>query len=87
MDKFNVLNLEVLGNDIDGFEVNDMHKVGTIELAQDIEDEQIVELLVEEGYLSGYAHGRCEVDQQESYIYINERESGKPLFQLQLINQ
>ncbi len=65
---YQVMDLEVFGNDIDGFEINDCRSAGKIELPEHVTHDQIIELMVEEDYLSGYAHGRCEVDIEDNWI-------------------
>jgi len=85
MSKFKVWDLEVCGNDIDGWEVDSWKQVDTLEIQDDISDDEIIELLVEQSHLTGYAHGRCTVDQQESWIYIYELQSSRPLFNLEQV--
>lgn len=83
--RYKLWDLEVFGNDIDGFEVDSWRQVDTVELEDDIPSDQIIDKLVDGGHLSGYAHGRCEVDEQGSWIYIREMQSGRPLFNLEAI--
>jgi len=82
-----VLSLDVWGNETGGFEVNDMCQVGTIELLADDSDaeEDIIDALQQAEYLnpkqptSFYEIGQ---DSDDTWIYIDRADNGKPLLQL-----
>lgn len=66
------------------FTVNDRCKVGTVELFDDLEDEQIVEALIEAGWLNELARGKVEIDAStEDEIMVDLEKNGKPIFQLE----
>lgn len=65
-----VLELDLWGNDEDGYEVNDQHDVGAITLmSEDYQDDQkVLEALVDAGYLE--AEQDYSVDGDEYVLYI-----------------
>jgi hypothetical protein len=80
--RFAVCTLDVWGNADDGFEVNDSHKAGTVDLPVDAEDEDVWRILCESGFAKG-PYERAEFDwADESYCTISDSEDGRPVFNL-----
>lgn len=84
--RWNVITYDVLGNETDGYEVNDSHCVGYIELEEEdqYDDAIIVQKLVESEYLDPVVEvDELTFDGDEGIVYINEADSGYPLFCIQ----
>jgi hypothetical protein len=83
MSKFAVVSLDVWGNVEEGFEVNDQWKIGTVEFDADASDEEIVNVLIEDGYLTnGTKAEDLDFDGDDSFIMISAAETGLPIFNL-----
>jgi hypothetical protein len=81
--KFKVCSLDVWGNGEDGFEVNDMHQIGTIDVDSDWTDRQLYDALVELGHLDAEVFHLASFEwSSDSFIGINEASNGKPVLQL-----
>jgi hypothetical protein len=82
--KYRVVSLDVWGNAEDGYEVNDTRTAGYVELANDADDRDVLDVLIDHGYL------RAECSpvtvslewSDESYCEVDERATGYPLYQL-----
>lgn len=83
MATWRVFSLDVWGNETDGFEVNDRCQVGTIETSEDPPDAEIWACLLEAGIARGcISEGEFEWA-DESWLCIDEKETGRPVFQLE----
>jgi hypothetical protein len=81
--KYRVCGLDVWGNEDDGFEVNDSHDIGFIEIENNCSDEQIIKSLVDKGFLNAAALELAEVDfVGNEAIFINEKDTGRPSLNL-----
>ena len=77
-----VFTLDVWGNEEDGFEVNDRACVGSIETSDNATNEELCACLLD----AGIAYGSLKDASFEGaygFVMINERESGRPVFQLE----
>lgn len=81
---YTVLSLDVWGNEEDGFEVNDRCRVGTIDLDESLNSDDVLREL--DG--AGYVHASlCEVNDaigDEYTLHIDSAQNGRPLLQLEL---
>ena len=83
--KYDVISYDVWGNDEDGYEVNDAHKVGTIELAayQCTNDARLTQCLINEGLLKeGTTAQDLIIEGWNEIIYIAEYSNSYPLYEL-----
>jgi hypothetical protein len=84
MNKYKLYTLDVWGNEIDGFEVNDRRQQGTIELPDDFTDKQLLDAIDD---LVGLDHAELadiQYDGYPEYIEINDKDTGMYVFQLEL---
>lgn len=77
--------LDVWGNEDDGFEVNDWWAVKNLEFTEmEIQDDQaILNRLKEEGCLATSDPKYVEVVADYGFIQINVRDTGRPLYNLE----
>jgi len=78
-----VYSLDVWGNEEDGFNVNDRCQVGTVETSDDAPDAEVWCALIEAGIARGTI-SQASFDGDDGLIMIDEKETGKPVFQLEL---
>ncbi len=82
---WHVFTLAVWGNEEDGFDVNDRCPAGKIETSDEPTDAEVWACLLE----AGIAHGLItdgEFDWcDEALLCINEKKTGRPVFQLELV--
>ena len=86
--QYRVINLDVWGNEDDGFEVNDLHNTGLIvDLADDAEDDAIVSALVEVDAFQDHVTGAdVTIDGDPEFtLFVDDAASSMPLFHLQAI--
>jgi hypothetical protein len=85
---FEVLNLDVWGNENEGYEVNQAFNTGKfIEMTLDQyeSDEFIIMSLIDMDFLTHEAIDKVNVDGDGQTLYINDDRTSKPLYQLQMI--
>lgn len=84
MPTYEIRSLDVWGNPEDGYEVNDSWRCGSIEIADNATDAQIVRALQDVEYLNReLAADFFTVDaSDDSMISIDRAEDGKPILQL-----
>lgn len=82
MATWRVFTLDVWGNAEDGYEVNDRCFVGKIETSNEAPDAEVWCALLEAGIARGsISDGTFDGDGWD--MWIDERETGKPVFQLE----
>jgi hypothetical protein len=89
---WDVIEYDVRGNAKDGFEVNDEHKVGTVELPPDLTNTEfdtmarrLIAILKRDGWLrSDIRPSRIAIEWNEDIVEISDANNGKPEFRLQL---
>lgn len=84
---WDVISLDVWGNPDDGFEINDMHKAGTVQLQAEPTKEQIVRAMKRENWLKkGVRSARIAIDDfgDDEYpqIALEDSRTGEPIFHL-----
>jgi len=91
MTTLKIINLDVWGNEEEGYEINDFIPVGTIEVdvkdPYDISTEKLVDLLVDENYIRPSAKKLIELSDfgYADYFYqVSEKKTGRPLYNIQL---
>lgn len=85
MQTWTLWSLDVLGNDDDGYEVNDRCCLDrAFELPEDATDAQIVNALRENHYLSGWVKtSHIEIGGDDLVIDVDWAKTGRPLFTLE----
>jgi hypothetical protein len=83
-DRWEVLLLDVWGNEVDGYEVNDSWRSGvTLEIDDDAQTHEVLSLLCAE---MGGNPDTLEIDGNtsgESVLYVQDRTDGRPVCELQ----
>lgn len=84
--KYDVLTLDVWGNEEDGFEVNNASRAGSITIPAMSNEEDILKLLKNDGYLeSSVRPNHISIESSDdNFIEINAAKNGEPLLQLSL---
>jgi hypothetical protein len=78
-EEWDVYGYDVWGNEEDGFDVNDVYRLGTVELPPDARLEQIIDVLKEEGHLAETASIDNIIEDtnhmSEDIIYLDESDA------------
>jgi hypothetical protein len=80
---FPVLSIDAWGNLEDGYEWNQWFHVGSIDLDLDAEDRQIIQAMVNAGYLTALALESAEVEDDGFNIVILDKETREPVFAIE----
>jgi hypothetical protein len=80
--KYTVCSLDVWGNTEEGYDVNDSHKIGTIELDPEISDAAIIQALIDAEFLDSCALDLAEVECFDGLIHIYEKADCRPVLNL-----
>lgn len=83
MKRWIVYTLDVWGNEEDGFDVNDRCRVGTIETSDDAPHAEVWCALIEADIAKGPI-SRAEFGGDDDWISVDDQETGRPVFQLEL---
>jgi hypothetical protein len=85
IEKWQVWTLDVWGNEIDGYDVNDRSRAGYIELVESYTDHDILQALKDENFLKeSVKFTDINIDGDDTLIFIDSAENAYPLFQLTL---
>ena len=91
MVKLKVINLDVWGNEEEGYEINDFIPIGTIEVSvddpYDISTDRLIDLLIQEEYIRPSAKELIELSDlgYADYFYqVTEKKTDKPIYNIQL---
>ena len=80
---FPVLSIDAWGNLEDGYEWNQWFNVGSIDIDLDAEDRQIIQAMVNAGYLTSAALESAEVEDDGFNIVILDKETREPVFAIE----
>ena len=85
--RYEIINLDVWGNEKDGYEVNDAHYTGEFVEIEDINNDSEILKAVEFFLID--PKNNCYVDNisSETNIYINDNRDDLPLIELQLVQE
>lgn len=80
--RYMVASLDVILDE--GWEINDLHPIGMIDLDSDAvdDDQAILNILNEVGYTDGLTIENTEIDGDIDLLTLIDAESGRPLYQL-----
>ena len=91
MVKLKVINLDVWGNEKDGFEINNFTSIGTIEVSvkdpYEITARKLKNLLIKENFIRPSARKLIELSDlgYSDYFYqVIEKKNGRPIYNIQL---
>ena len=91
MVKLKVIDLDVWGNEEDGYEINNFHHIGTIEVPvdnpYDISEEKLKELLIDENFIRHSAKELIELSDlgYADYFYqVTEKKTDKPIYNIEV---
>jgi hypothetical protein len=73
--------MDVWGNAEDGWDINDYYSQGKVEIKDDASDDEILDILTEEGYIKDKPAFQV-VNSDESMISIDMVSDGYPAFEL-----
>jgi len=78
-----IYDLDVWGNEEDGYEVNDVYKGDIFEVPANYNENDIYDLLKSQGFLKNYVQqDDIEIDMNEDFTEIFDALSGEPLWQI-----
>ena len=80
---FPVLSIDAWGNETDGYEWNQWFHVGSIDLDLDAENRQIIQAMVNAGYLTALALESAEVEDDDYNLVIVDKETREPVFAIE----
>jgi hypothetical protein len=81
--KYAVCSLDVWGNSEEGYDVNDVFKIGTIDLGEDMSDLEILTALVDTGFLDACATELGEVEScGDGFVHIRVKSDYEPILNL-----
>ena len=80
---FPVLSIDAWGNQEDGYDWNQWFNVGTIDLDLDDENRQIIQAMVNAGYLTAAGLDVAEVEDDGYNIVILDKETREPIFAIE----
>lgn len=82
--QFEIITLDVWGNEEEGFEVNDLHRTGDfITITEEATDADIIVALVVAGYVNEKYISAVQLDWlDDGFIEVNSNATGKPVYQL-----
>jgi len=80
---FPVLSIDAWGNPEDGYEWNQWFHVGTIELDLDAENREIIQAMVNAGYLTPKGLDVATVEDDGYNLVIIDKETGEPAFAIE----
>ena len=81
MKRYTVYTLDILGNESDGFEVNDSFNQGEIELSNDFNRDELLDRLDEIVGIDNRDEAKIDLESIE-FIEVKDRDSGRPVFHL-----
>ena len=81
--KWAVISPDVWGDGEGGWEVNDAHQVGTIELSNSEDDDAVINDLIAGGHLIEEARGNVDIDGDEDILYIGQMSDARPILHVQ----
>lgn len=89
MDRYKVYSLDVWGGEeVGDWEINNWFNAGEMEIPEEAEGDEIVEIMIKEGYFTDLARGKVEIeDYADGWLYAIRIEDGYPLFNLELVRE
>jgi len=78
-----VLSIDAWGNPEDGYEWNEWFNVGTIDLDLDAENREIIQAMVNAGYLTPKGLDVAEVEDDGYNLVIIDKETREPAFAIE----
>jgi len=83
---YNVLSIDAWGNKDDGYEWHQWFNAGTIEIALNAGEQDILEAMIESGFITQTEGGEVEVEDDGYDKVIKDRETREPLFAIEYGN-
>lgn len=91
--QLNIIDLDVLGNQEEGYEINNFHSVGKIEVDEDqnlLSEEKLRSLLVEHGFIRPSAVSKIDLEDLgyvDFFYQVVEKKTGRPVYNIELIRE
>jgi hypothetical protein len=84
MKNYDVLSIDAwAGDEESSWDWNSWHKVGSIEIDINGEESRIIEAMIYEGYISGKARGKVELEDDQYNLVIVNKETREPLYAIE----
>jgi hypothetical protein len=88
MNKWQVWGLDVWGNDIDGYEVNDRYRMFPIELTESYTDEELLQALKDFGLIQEFCTlDQLNIDGDDECLFIDDASNGQQIYQLEKMEE
>ena len=80
---FPVLSIDAWGNSEEGYEWNQWFHVGSIDLDLKNEDQDVIQLMIDKGYLKEGSKGLGEVEDDGFNLVVLDKKTREPLFAIE----
>jgi hypothetical protein len=82
--KFEIITLDVWGNEHEGFEINDMHRTGDfVDITGDTTDKDILAQLIALDYVAPQCAKYAKIEWLgDDFVEVNDNRNGKYVYQL-----
>jgi len=80
---FPVLSIDAWGNQEDGYDWNNWHKVGLIDLDLNQPDQNLIQTMIDAGFIRLEAIDRVEVEDDGFNIVFCDKETSEPIFAIE----
>lgn len=82
--RYVVASVDVLGNEEIGWDVNDTHQIGTIDISDEVinDDQLILDVLNEAQYTDNVTVEDYFIEGDDSYMTVRSEEDGRPMLAL-----
>lgn len=80
---FPVLSIDAWGNPDDGYEWNNWHKVGTVDLDLDQPNQNLIQAMIDAGFLTPASIDLADVEDDGFNVVFSNKETGEPVFAIE----
>jgi hypothetical protein len=80
---FPVLSIDAWGNSDDGYEWNNWHKVGMIDLDLDQPNQNLIQVMIDAGFLTPASIDLADVNDDGFNVVFSNKETGEPVFAIE----
>lgn len=91
--QLNIIDLDVWGNKEEGYEINNFHSIGKIEVDDDqnlLSEEKLRSLLVEHGFIRPSAVSKIDLEDLayvDFFYQVVEKNTGRPIYNIELVKE
>jgi hypothetical protein len=80
---FPVLSIDAWGNQEEGYEWNNWHKVGMIDLDLDQPNQNLIQVMIDAGFLTPASIDLADVNDDGFNVVFSNKETGEPVFAIE----